>query len=170
MNSSSNKPYTTQIRAAKTSDLSVVASIYNHFLGIATMDMEKQHPDDYAGYIDANNKKEELWILEDNDQILAWGLIKKYSNRYGYRFTCETSVYCHHEHCGRGFGSELKTHLINRCKDLGYKHLVAKIGSDNEVSIKYNLKMGYSIVGTQKRIGEINGEWKDVTIMQLLLV
>ena len=45
-------------------------------------------------------------------------------------------------------------------------HLVAKIWARNEVSVSYNLKLGYEIVGVQRKIGFVNGEWVDVVIMQ----
>ena len=47
--------------------------------------------------------------------------------------------------------------------------MVAKIYAKNEASIEYNRKLGYEIVGTQKEIGYVGGEWLDVTIMQLII-
>ena len=95
--------------------------------------------------------------------------IKKYSERKGYQFACETAVYLDQDQLSKGLGTKLKKSVIQYCKDLGYKHLVAKIQADNEVSVHYNERLGYEIVGTQKRIGFANGKWKDVVIMQLLL-
>ena len=39
----------------------------------------------------------------------------------------------------------------------------------NQISIAYNLKLGYTMVGIQKEIGYVNGKYCDVAIMQLLL-
>jgi len=63
----------------------------------------------------------------------------------------------------------MKKWIIEKCKELGYHHLVAKIFASNKASIEYNRKLGYEIVGTQNKIGFVDGEWQDVTIMQLLI-
>ena len=55
------------------------------------------------------------------------------------------------------------------CKDLNYRHLVAKILGDNQSSIAYNQRLGYTIVGTQKEVGFRDGKWQDVVIMQYLI-
>lgn len=57
---------------------------------------------------------------------------------------------------------------MGRCRELNYHHLVAKIFAVNETSIKYNERLGYTIVGQQKEIGWKDGQWTDVVIMQYL--
>ena len=63
----------------------------------------------------------------------------------------------------------MKKWIIKKCKELGYNHLVAKIFSSNIASIEYNMKLGYEVVGTQNKIGYVDGEWQDVTILQFLI-
>jgi phosphinothricin acetyltransferase len=63
----------------------------------------------------------------------------------------------------------IKKWLIDKCRELNYHHMVAKIFSVNEASIAYNRKLGYELVGTQREIGFVDGAWQDVTIMQLIL-
>lgn len=150
-------------------DCQDIALIYNHYLGKTTMDLEPKDGKYYSEIIEQQDHMEELWSLKEGDILIAWGIIKKYSDRAGYRLTGETSVYVHHAYLHQGYGTELKKHLIQRCKDLGYHHLLARINSDNLISIHYNQKLGYTIVGVQKEIGHVNGRWKDITIMQYLL-
>ena len=38
----------------------------------------------------------------------------------------------------------------------------------NKVSIHYNQKLGYELVGIQKQIGFTDGEWVDVAILHLV--
>ena len=68
-----------------------------------------------------------------------------------------------------GLGTRMKLSLIDKCREFGYHHLVAKIFSTNKASIEYNRKLGYEVVGTQREVGNIDGKWLDVTIMQLIL-
>jgi len=90
------------------------------------------------------------------------------SDRTGYRTTCETAVYLTAAELGKGYGTLLKKHLMQVCKDLNYRHLVAKILGGNKASIAYNERLGYTIVGIQKEVGFRDGQWQDVVIMQYL--
>jgi L-amino acid N-acyltransferase YncA len=113
--------------------------------------------------------RELIVLLEDQNYVIGWGIIKKYSEREGYSRACETAIYLRSTETRKGYGSMMKKWIIEKCRELGYYHLVAKIFALNKASIDYNLKLGYEIVGTQNKIGFVDGEWQDVMIMQLLL-
>ncbi len=157
------------ITISSRNDCDDIARIYNHYLGKSTMDMEPKTGAYYSDIMDHQDDMEELWSLKQDEELIAWGIIKKYSDRFGYRLTGETSVYVHPDHLNKGNGTELKKYLMLRCKALGYHHLLARINSDNLISIHYNKKLGYTVVGEQKEVGNINGTWKDITIMQCIL-
>jgi len=154
------------IELAKKEDCHRIAEIYNHYLGNGTMDLAIKTAQYYSELFEAQGENEKLFVGVLNRTIIGWGIIKKYSVREGYARTAETSVYMDPDFRGKGYGKALKKYLMSACRHLGYKHLVAKIWSDNAVSINYNLKLGYELVGRQKQIGFVNGEWIDVTILQ----
>lgn len=159
------------IEVAQTSDFSIIAAIYNEYieLGNATMEENLQTAENIAAWVNKFNERERLYVVKVNEQVIGWGIIKRYSDRNGYRFACETAIYLTYSEIGKGYGSTLKKYLIEQCKQLNYRHLVAKIFATNKASIQYNLKLGYTIVGTQKEIGFRNNQWQDIVIMQLLL-
>ena len=128
------------------------------------MDLTTAKASNYEYLLEA--ERERLFIAEVDDKMIGWALIKKYSDRIGYAKSCETSVYLTKSETGKGYGPKIKTQLIQKCKELDYTHLVAKIMSVNKTSINYNLKLGYEIVGEQKNIGFIDGKYHHVTIMQ----
>jgi len=165
-----NDPLLT-IRAARNSDAGIIATIYNEHIdsGQSTMDRSHKKAKDVVTWLSGFNKKEFLAILEDDASIVGWGIIKRYSDREGYCCTAETAVYLKSEYLGMGYGSYLKKWLIETCRKLGYHHLVAKIFSTNTASIIYNMKLGYELVGVQREVGKIEGQWVDVTILQLVL-
>lgn len=160
-----------KIRLAQEKDYAIIASIYNEFieLGNATMEEEIHSEANIAAWVKKFNDREKLYVLVDNEQVIGWGIIKRYSDRKGYRFACETAIYLTSSELRKGYGSMLKNYLIEECKRMDYRHLVAKIFAINEASINYNLKIGYTIVGRQNNIGFRNNQWQDVVIMQLLL-
>lgn len=161
----------THITIATKDDCEAIANIYNEYIaaGTATMDATLKTKADIVAWLDKFNDRECLYSLKREDQVIGWGIIKRYSDREGYRFACETAIYLTESELSKGYGSFLKKFVIEQCKIFNYRHLVAKIWAKNQVSIDYNIKLGYTIVGTQKNIGFRNGEWLDVVIMQLLL-
>ena len=160
-----------EIRDCGPQDFAAIAEIYNESIAVgdSTMDTELKSQDSIAKQVSAFNDRETILVLLDDGQLKGWGIIKRYSDRHGYRVCCETSVYLRRDAVRRGYGSRMKLALIVRCKQWGYHHLVAKIWASNSGSIAYNQRLGYEIVGTQREIGHVNGKWADVTIMQLIL-
>ncbi|MCW5519852.1 N-acetyltransferase [Aureitalea sp. L0-47] len=152
-------------------DYQVVAEIYNEYIsdGNATMEENYKSAADIAKWVADFNDRERLYSLKKEEKVIGWGIIKRYSERGGYRFTAETAIYITTEELRKGYGSEMKRFLIDQCRDLGYHHLVAKVFAHNEASIKYNMELGYTIVGTQKEVGFKNDRWVDVVIMQYLI-
>lgn len=166
-----NRPENVNILEAKTSDFQVIADIYNEYilLGNATMQDSLYNAERIQSWVDDFNDRERLYVLKKGESVIGWGIIKKYSEREGYRFACETAIYLTGSECRKGYGSLMKQFLISQCKSFNYRHLVAKIFATNKASIEYNLKLGYSIVGRQKSIGFKNGQWMDIVIMQYLI-
>lgn len=160
-----------RIRPFTEADAGIVAEIYNETIrmGDASMDRVEKTAQDILGWQREFNQREGLYILELDGAVAGWGIIKRYSDRQAYSVACETAVYLHRSMRGRGLGTYIKLHLIEKCRELGYHHLVAKIFADNEASIQYNLKLGYELVGIQREIGWLDGHWQDVAILQLVL-
>lgn len=167
-------------RDATAEDAAVIAEIYNASIaaGGATMDQEPKSAGDVRRQLESFSDREAILLLERGEKVdpkgrrqnvLGWGIIKKYSDRTGYRFACETAVYLRRDLTGRGLGTRIKLALIERCRRFGYHHMVAKILAGNVASVEYNKKLGYEVVGTQRQIGYADGRWLDVVILQLIL-
>jgi phosphinothricin acetyltransferase len=150
-------------------DCDDIALIYNQYVGKATMDLEKREAHFFSNWITKMDDREVATVFENENKLQGWGVLKKYSDRLGYQYAGETSVFVSNNHRNQKVGSAIKKDLIDRARTLRYKHLVAKIWSTNKISINYNLKLGYEIVGTQRKIGYVDHQWIDVVIMQLVL-
>ena len=160
-----------EIKEVTASNFKAVADIYNEFIlsGAATMDETLKTVDNIAGWVRDFHDREKLYVLQENGTTVGWGIIKRYSDREGYRFACETAIYLTSDKLGKGYGTMMKKHLIEICKKLNYKHLIAKIFAKNKGSIAYNEKLGYTVVGTQNQIGFKNNTWVDIVIMQYII-
>lgn len=115
------------------------------------------------------HQRECMLVVEDENSIYGWGLVKRYSDRIGYRVACETSIYLDRDATGRGYGSKLQAALVKRAGELEYHHIVAKIWASNEGSLRFHERFGYEMVGVQREVGYMGGRWRDVAIMQCIL-
>ena len=138
-------------------------------LGDATLWLEELNVEWFTVQIRNQQEREETYALLLEKQFIGWGVIKRYSPKQGYNFTCETSIFLDRTHTGKGYGTILKRFVLDRCKQLNYHHVVARILASNSTSIAYNKKLGYEIVGTQKEVGRSKVGWVDVVIMQYLV-
>lgn len=158
------------LRPCEDRDAGVVAAIYNESIAAAdsTMELTPKSAEDIVDLLQELGERERLLVLESEGRVEGWGILKRYSDREGYRFAAETSVYLHRGHVGKrtGYGSAIQRALMKLSDQLGYHHIVAKIWASNGISIHMHEKFGFEIVGTQREIGFVNGEWRDVTIMQ----
>ena len=160
-----------KFRIATIEDARGVQEIYNEHIraGRSTMDRETKSLEEIQNWFKNFNDRELVVLLEEGDYLIGWGIIKRYSDRIGYARACETAVYLRPDELRQGYGTLIKEWIIDKCRELEYHHLVAKIFSVNKASIEYNLNLGYELVGTQREIGFVDGQWQDVTILQLIL-
>lgn len=159
------------LRDATAADAVQITAIYNETVLArdATMDLQPKDQQYFRELIAGLDEREALIVLADGERVLGWGRIMRYGEREGYAPACETAVYLRRELRRRGLGTRIKVELIERCRQLGYHHLVAKVFTSNQSGIDYNLQLGYEIVGVQREIGWVGGRWEDVTIMQRVL-
>ena len=156
-----------RVRRAVAMDATSIAGIYNHHIEIGGSTFDTQDWTDAEVREMMDTPSPDAWfVAEVNGQIVGWSSSRQYSNRHGYRFTCETAIYLHPDSTGYGIGDQLQTHLEQHCHESEIHHAVAKIVSNNQRSISFHQRYGYQIVGIQKEIGRMNGIWTDVTIMQ----
>jgi L-amino acid N-acyltransferase YncA len=158
-------------RIADITDAKSVMLIYNEHiaLGNSTMDQEPKTLVEIEDWFKWFLEQELIVLLEEGNDVLGWGIIKRYSERQGYARARETAIYLRLGETRKGYGTLTKKWIIDKCRELGYHHLVAKIFSSNVASIEYNKKLGYELVGKQQEIGFVDGKWLDVTIMQLII-
>ena len=159
------------VRRAEQRDCARLAQVYNDAMrsGISTMDTEPVDARYFIRQLAAFKDREVLLAGESKAGVVGWSVVKRYSDRPGYRHACETSVYVGTSLQGNGYGSILQQAVVERADAFGYRHLVAKILAANEWSIEFHKRFQYEIVGTQSKIGFLNGQWHDVVIMQRIL-
>lgn len=160
-----------RVRPAIGADAAAIARIYSESIRArdSTMDTEPVTAAETGIWLERLTSRETLLVVENEGAVRGWGIVKKYSDRTGYREACETSVYLERKWTRRGLGSLVQRHLMDFCRSAGYHHLVAKVWADNEGSAEMHRRFGYELVGVQREIGLVDGKRRDVAIFQCLL-
>lgn len=107
------------------------------------------------------------WVLEnETNEVVGWCALKPVSKREVYKGVAEVSIYFDNEYQGKGLGSVLLKKLILDSENHGFWTLQANIFSENNASLRFHQKNGFRMVGVRKKIGKLNGEWKDVIMLE----
>lgn len=162
----------TLLRPAELADSEAIAAIYNESIAIgdASMDELPRSIEEQRGRFTGLAKREGLWVLEAEGRVLGWSALQLYSDREGYRFTGESTVYLRRDRVRCGFGEQLMRKLFDAAVAWDYHHLVAKVLADNAGSLAFHQRLGFETVGRQREVGFRDGRWVDVCILECLLL
>ena len=107
------------------------------------------------------------FVLEDeNENIVGWAALQPISNRDCFKGVAEVSIYLKNEFLGKGLGKMLLRKLILDSEEHEFWTLQSGIFPENEASINVHLNLGFRNVGTRERIGQMNGVWRDVILLE----
>jgi len=105
-------------------------------------------------------------IAELEGRVVGWAALSSKSTRHCYRGVAESSVYVEEAAQGRGVGRALMDEVIARSEADGVWTLEAGIFPENKASLRLHLGCGFRLVGVRERLGEANGEFRDVLLLE----
>jgi L-amino acid N-acyltransferase YncA len=158
------------IRAATNADAEAVAAIYNEGIAtrLATFETDLRSALDIHAWLVAGERLP-LIVAEDDGEVLGFARISAYSDRSVYEGVGEVSVYVTERARGRGLGTSLLDRLQELAGELGYWKLLGKLFPGNEASERMVRRCGWRDVGTHERHSRLDGEWRDVLLVERVL-
>ena len=158
------------IRAARAADAGAIADIYNEGIAtrLATFETEPRTAADVELWLAAGGRLPTL-VAEEDEAVLGWARILAYSDRPVYAGVGEVSVYVTEHARGRGLGRALLEELQRSATELGYWKLVGKLFTANEASAAMVRRCGWREVGMHHRHSSLDGEWRDVLLVERVL-
>ena len=118
---------------------------------------------------DAAHLPEHRFVAELDGEVAGWAAVVPYSRRSVYRGVGEESVYVAERARGRGVGRALLEAVIASAREGGLWTLQAGIFPDNVASLELHRRLGFREVGVRERIGQLEGVWRDVVLLELRL-
>ncbi len=156
------------IRRAEEEDLPAIQRIYNDEIltGTATWDeapwtMERRR----AWFAEHDRMSPILVALAANGDVAGFAYLSRMSDKSGWRFAREDTIYLAPAYRGRGVGRVLLEALLGEARTIGLRVIVASITSENAASVALHRRCGFEIVGTLKNAGFKFGRWLDTTYM-----
>jgi L-amino acid N-acyltransferase YncA len=158
-----------EIRAARAEDAAAIAHIYN--AGIrdrtSTFETREREPGEIAGQI--GMERFPFVVAEVDGRIGGWAATSEYSRRGVYDGIAECSVYVDSDLRGRGIGTALLSAVAEEAGRRGFYKLIGKLFASNEASTRLMERGGFRVVGTHLRHGKLDGEWRDVMLVERTL-
>jgi phosphinothricin acetyltransferase len=105
-------------------------------------------------------------VAKAGEDVIGWAALSPVSSRRVYSGVAEVSVYVSGNFRGLGIGQALLESLIECSEKHGIWTLQAGILTDNVSSLKLHERCGFREVGRRERIGKLNGEWRDVVLLE----
>jgi L-amino acid N-acyltransferase YncA len=156
------------VRPATTADAEAIASIYNQ--GIrgrgATFETRERTAADVLPWFDGRHP---VLVAEGDGAVVGWVAASGYRPRDCYAGIAEFSVYVAEAARGRGVGDALLAAFLPACEAAGFWKVLSRIFPENTGSLRLCARHGFREVGVYRRHGRLDGEWRDVVIVERLL-
>jgi L-amino acid N-acyltransferase YncA len=141
-----------------------VAAIY--VAGIATRNATFETEVPTFAEWDAAHLRDHRFVATAGDEIVGWVALTGYSDRCCYEGVADLSVYVDPAAQGRGIGRALLEQVVASAGDAGIWTLQAGVFPENEASLALHRRCGFRVVGTRERIGQLDGVWRDVVLLE----
>jgi len=155
-------------RRATPEDAEAIARIYNEGIAdrMATFETRPRSAQDVRAWIDGIHP---CVVVEHEGEVIAFGSTSGYRPRECYAGIAETSLYVARVARGHGAGKLAMRALIEAAAAAGFWKLLSRIFVENDASRGLCRKMGFREVGVYEKHGRLDGEWRDVVIVELLI-
>jgi L-amino acid N-acyltransferase YncA len=146
------------------SDWTAVQAIYEQGITAGDATFETEAP----GWVDwdRNHLQDCRLVARKQDHVVGWAALTPVSGRSVYAGVAEVSLYVAASARGQGIGKALLQALVETSERAGIWTLQAGIFPENAISISLHRACGFRTVGCRERLGQLNGVWRDVLLME----
>jgi L-amino acid N-acyltransferase YncA len=156
-------------RLATLPDAPFLAAIYNEGIEdrVATFETRPRSEEDVRRWFDGRHP---IVVVEHDGRIVAFASTSTYRPRDCYAGIAEVSVYVARDFRRLGAGRLALSELIDQARAQGFWKLVSRVFPENRPSRALIRSLGFREVGVYEKHGMLDGAWRDVVIVERLLL
>jgi len=158
-----------RVRLGTPADAVPIATIYNQGIEdrVATFETRLRTPNEIMDWFDGVHP---LVVVEQEEEVIAFASTSSYRARECYAGIAEFSVYVHRAFRGHGAGRLALQGIIQQAEAAGFWKLLSRIFVENSASRALVRALGFREVGTYEKHAQLDGEWRNVVIVEKLLI
>jgi len=160
------------IEESKAEDIKRITAIYNEGIESreATLEQELKSFEQVEAWLLGKSPRHKTLVAKNEEGLLlGFASLNVFNPRPCYNGVADFSIYIKGSYRGQGIGRSLLRELEKAAKEQGFYKLVLSTPDHNESSKKLYQKAGFTLVGTYKNQGRIDGKWVDITVMEKML-
>jgi phosphinothricin acetyltransferase len=156
------------VRPARLEDAESIARIYNEGIAdrTATFETRLRTAEEVRPWLDGLHP---VVVVELEHEVIAFAATSAYRLRECYAGIAEASLYVARAARGHGAGRKALNGLIDAAAEAGFWKLVSRVFVENDASRNLCRKLGFREVGVYKKHAKLDGEWRDVIIVERLI-
>jgi len=165
-------------RAATPEDAARIAQIYNEGIEdrVGTFETRPRSEADVRAWFDGRHPIVVVVATTTttppeagSSNAVAFASTSTYRPRDCYAGIAEFSVYVARDGRGKGAGRVAMDALIEACVPAGIWKLVSRVFVENKASRSLLKSVGFREVGTYEKHAQLDGQWRDVVIVERLI-
>jgi L-amino acid N-acyltransferase YncA len=157
------------IRSAEESDAPGIAAIYASYVRDTAVSFEVEPPTaEIMRRRIATTLETHPWLVaEHGGESVGFACAGKHSERAGYRWTVDVTVYVSGARRHAGVGRALYAALLDVLRRQGFRSAFAEIVLPNPGSVRLHETAGFRPVGVHHDVGFKLGSWRDIGYWRL---
>ena len=150
-------------------DIAACTELYNYYIEntCITLEEEPVTPEEFGARAARITKDYPYIVARDGaGKPIGFAYLDAFNPRSAYRCTADLSIYVDRACRGSGVGQKLYAEIERLGRERGIENLISIITSDNEGSLRFHRKNGFTEIGVMPAVAFKFGKYLDVSFFQ----
>ena len=160
-----------EITVTKDDHIKDILDIYSYYIinSPATFEIDIPEYDEFKSRVYNIQKKYPYLTALYNNKIVGFAYAAPLRTRKAYDYSCETTIYIHHEYLNKSIGKALYNKLFDYIKKQNIINIYACITSSNKESVLFHEKYGFEKVAHFHKCGYKFNLWHDILWLEKII-